>query len=344
MQTETTATLTRRHAFKWMGLTGAALALGGRRAIAQDAPVAPAAVPAGGDVHGAGFYRTKVGTFDVTVLSDGSFPLGPAGQTFGLNADPGAVDAALAEAFIPADKVFVHVNALLIRGEGATLLVDTGVGRLMGPVTGQLLNNLARAGHRPEEVTHILFTHLHPDHVGGALDAKGQPVFPKASVYYHKAEAAFWTSPHPDFSKSSVAPQMQQMMVEQARKTIDAFRDRSTALEGERAAVVPGVTLIHTPGHTPGHVAVEIDSQGERLISLGDLAHHSAISFPHPLWHVAFDTDREAAAAMRKSFYATLANDRTLVTGPHMPFPALGHLRKRAEADSYDWVPVQWMW
>jgi glyoxylase-like metal-dependent hydrolase (beta-lactamase superfamily II) len=75
------------------------------------------------------------------------------------------------------------VDALLVKAPKRVILIDTGVG-------GALQQSLAQAGTKPEEVTDILITHSHPDHMGG-LVKDGKLAFPKATIRMSSAEWAF---------------------------------------------------------------------------------------------------------------------------------------------------------
>ena len=332
----------RRDAFKILGLSGTAVALGGALpALGQDLPAAvppPKSLP-----QGAGFYRTHVGEFEITLISDGAFPMQPY-PTFGANASEDAVNEVLAESFIAPKDLMGQVNAVLVRHQGGPLtLIDSGCGKLFGPATGFALQNLAAAGVRPEDIELLVFSHMHPDHVGGAIGADGKLFFPNAKVMAHQAEYDFWNSPSPDFSKSGVPEASRPAMIAAAKKLIDTVGRGITLYAEETNPIMAGMTAIHTGGHTPGHCTMVFDSNGEKLVYLTDLAIQAAIVFRHPEWYVGFDTDRDATAQIRKITFASCAADRLLVSGAHLPFPSLGHVKK-IDDDSYEYVPAPWRW
>jgi glyoxylase-like metal-dependent hydrolase (beta-lactamase superfamily II) len=134
-----------------------------------------------------GFYRTMLGDFEITVISDGTVDL-PVDK---LLSEPAALtDATLKKSFL-GSPLEVSDNAFLINTGSRLVLVDTGAGTLFGPTLGKLIANLRAAGYAPEQVDDILLTHMHPDHVGG-LVANGQRVFPNAIVHADEHEAAYW--------------------------------------------------------------------------------------------------------------------------------------------------------
>lgn len=333
----------RRDMFRFGAMTAAATLLPAK-AFSDEAPAAAAATsvkPGTSDLQGAGFYRFALGDFEVTLLSDGVFPMEPAGL-FSQTATAQEAAAAAREAFLPENQpVPGHVNGLVIRTDKDTLLIDTGCGSGFGPTTGKLAARLALAGIKPADITTLILTHLHPDHVGGLVSPIGDFALPNAKVVVTAHEQAFWSQPAPDLSKSGVPEGMRPMMVGAAAASLQLTADRLQKMNpGDKVA--PGVTLLDAPGHTPGHVAIGLESSGQELVYIADLLHLPQVQFRRPGWHVAFDADPVQAAATRKRMLDRIAADRTLIAGSHLPFPGLGHVR--ASNGGYEWVPVTWQW
>lgn len=323
--------LTRRKALGLAGLAIAAPSL----SFAKDAPAATHAI------QGAGFYRRKVGGLEVAVVSDGTFPFAPPFPTFGANAGEEQVKAALERDFISYQNTLGHVNTLLVRSGKDVVLIDAGCGTNFGPTTGKVLGHLANAGVAPADVTAVVITHLHPDHVGGLLGPAGAGVFPNARFFIHKDEVAFWSSEKPDMSKSGVPEDARVGMVQAAKTVLAAIANRQTLL-GDATNIATGVEAVAAPGHTPGHIALMIGSGDDRLFYITDAVHHYAIMMPNPEFYVAFDTDRDAAVTQRRAILERAASERLLVSGAHLPFPGMGHVRKNG--NGYEWVPVAWEW
>jgi glyoxylase-like metal-dependent hydrolase (beta-lactamase superfamily II) len=332
---------TRRDMFRFGAMTAAATLLP-TRAFSDDAAVAATPdLQRTGDLQGAGFYRYKVGDFDVTLLSDGFFPMDPAGL-FAQSASADQAAAAAKDAFLQENQPATgHVNGLLIQSGRDNILIDTGCGSGFGPTTGKLAARLALAGITPGEITAIILTHLHPDHVGGLVSPIGEFALPNAKVIVTPTEKAFWSQPAPDLSKSGVPDGMRPMMIAAASQSLQLTAERLQPIEAGRS-VVAGVKLLDAPGHTPGHVAVHLESGPHELVYISDLLHLPQVQFSRPDWHVAFDADPVQATATRKLFLDRIASNRTLIAGSHLPFPALGHVRARGGA--YEWVPATWQW
>ena len=319
-----------------LALPAAAAALGSPRLAAAQASPAAAAQ------QGAGFYRFRVGDLRCAVVSDGIFASeGPIGATFATNAAPDAVEAALAERFLPANRATLHFNGVFIDTGRNKVLIDAGSGSSFGPTAGMLPANLRAAGVEPGEVDTLIISHAHLDHLFGVLGADGRQVFPNARVLISETEHAFWTGPA-DLSKVGLPAEMKQAFVEGARKHLAAVKDRTELVQPERE-IVPGITALATPGHTPGHLSFILDSGGKQLFLTYDVVHHHALALPHPEWKVGFDTDPDVAVETRKRTLDRVAADRMPALAYHFPFPGLGHVARHGTG-SYRWEPVVWAW
>ena len=269
----------------------------------------------------AGYYRVKVGAAEVIALSDGSIIL-PALNLL-TNAQPGEVERLLTYAYRN-PQVETSVNAYLIVSESNLVLVDTGGGDLLGPTANKLSAGLAAAGYKPEQITDILITHSHGDHVGGLTDGTGM-VFPNATIRVESRELAFWTAPG-NGAGAKVRPYLEAGKV----KTFDG-----------NAQLLPGISAMATPGHTPGHSFYVLESQGEKIVFWGDLMHVAEVQFPNPSITIAFDSDSRSAAAQRRKAYLEAASIGYLVASTHVSFPGIGRLRP--SGSGYQWFPIPYV-
>ncbi len=272
------------------------------------------------------FYRRRVGSMTVTALSDGYFDL-PFGVFQGLDQAEG--EALLRSAHRPSPPR-IQVNAFLVEEPGRRILVDTGCGAYLGPTVNRLQDNLGAAGVDGPSVNAVLCTHIHPDHTNGLVDRAGEPVFPNAQVYVHKADAAFWLN---DENRAK-APDELKIQFDWAKEAFAPYRDRLHLISpGE---VLPGVEGIGLPGHTPGHCGYVVHSDGEALLIWGDAVHSISIQTARPEVTFAADVNGEAARETRLRLFDQVATDRLLITGMHVEFPGFGYLTRDGNRFRYE--------
>jgi glyoxylase-like metal-dependent hydrolase (beta-lactamase superfamily II) len=298
------------------------------------APSALAHGPQTGKRAQPGFYRFKLGTIEITVISDGTLAF-PAETLWGDQAEDAR--GLLTSTFQSPRPVGLEINTILVNTGDKLVLIDAGCGAdKFQKTTGRLLGNLAAAGYAPSDIDTILFTHFHFDHLWGISDHDNASLlFPSAEFVATETEFAFWSAP----DLADKLPPAQQPRVTQANLKLAHPRLRLIKAEAE---VVPGVTTFGTPGHTPGHIAVNISSGSEELLLTGDVVVNSAVSFLHPQWSFGFDIDVPLATKTRMAFLDRTATDKTLVGSYHLPFPGFGHVVR--EGSGYRWLPADWQW
>lgn len=281
-----------------------------------------------------GYYRTMVGTFEVTALYDGAIQLD---TSLLRNANPEELNLMLARMFVGNPKMQTAVNAYLINTGTNLVLVDAGAAGLFGPGLGNVLANLRAAGYDPAQVDTVVVTHLHGDHIGGLGGPDGQPAFANATVFVSQADHDFWLSSEAE----AAAPEGMRGLFAMTRGIAALYQPREmwkTFTDGSQ--LVPGIHAVKAHGHTPGHTAFSIESGEHKLLIWGDVIHAHAVQFAQPDVSIEFDVDPQQAIATRRSLLYATAGNKTLVAGMHLPFPGLGHVRADAKG-VYSWVPVE---
>lgn len=237
---------------------------------------------------------------EVTCLLDGQ-------TTFGAEVFPDLPDDRRAALLAAAgtDQVRTRFNAYLLRGPGVGVtLVDCGCGAMFGEAGGRLAGRLTALGIAPGDVTRIIYTHLHSDHCGGALDGAGAPLYPRAEVVLQADEHAFW------LGKDSAGGRMLAASAAQVRTIAGA------------ADLGGGLVAWPLPGHTPGHMGLRI---GATVALWGDAVHAEDLQFRDPAIGTRYDTD---AARARDSRLAALrlALDAGLIVGGGHLLQGLGRI------------------
>lgn len=282
-------------------------------------PAAPAKSVEAPAAQAEGVFRFKVGDLDAAALLDGTITTANDGKTFGVGRPTADVAAVLKAAGLPEDQLELSIQPLLVRSGAQVLLFDTGAGDVAFAKGGKLLASLRAAGVEPGQVTDIFISHAHPDHTGGLLAAGGALAFPNAAIHMSAPE---WAAMNTNSGQAALVAAIKPKVV--------------TFQPG--AAILPGlVTAVQVNGHTAGHSAYEIASGDQRLLYIGDTAHHSVISVQKPDWTIDYDVDAPAAQASRRAFLQRAADQNLRLYAVHFPFPGLG--RVRTEGDGFVWIP-----
>jgi glyoxylase-like metal-dependent hydrolase (beta-lactamase superfamily II) len=202
------------------------------------------------------------------------------------------------------------MGGFLIRDGTRTVLVDLGVGRrrIMGIQGGGFLTALAALGVTPADVTDVVFTHLHVDHVGWAADDEGQPVFPAATYRCAGADWDHFMTGHPG----------------EVAELLAGVRDRFETWDGS-GPILPGIDALAAPGHTPGSTVIVASSGSERAMMLGDVV-HCPVQLVEDEWGALFDVDPALAARTRTALARELEGSGALIAAAHFPGLEFGRL------------------
>jgi len=325
-----TASIFSRRTVLRAGTAAPLLALaGGARAQAPEPTLA-------GPDQAPGFYRFMLGDYRITMVSDGQLALPT--PRLAANVPEATLRSYLKTIRQAADTQRGHLNLTLIETGEQLILVDAGAGPDFSEGAGRIEASLAAAGYTVEDISLIVITHGHPDHVWGILNDAGEaPRFLHAEYAINAVEWKFWS----DESLAERLPEAAKPMALGARKNLSAVSARTTrAQPGDELA--PGVALFDAPGHTPGHCGVMVESAGERLLIVGDALTHAYISFEQPEWHFGFDMDGEQATATRKAILEMAASEDLRLALYHAPFPGVGRAARTGTA--FRFIPANWDW
>ncbi|MYH68341.1 MAG: MBL fold metallo-hydrolase [Dehalococcoidia bacterium] len=265
------------------------------------------------------------GEFDIAVVSDGHIKL-DGGAVFGL------VPRILWEPVVGSEtidaehRIPLALNCMLVRRGDHTVLVETGMGtkyterereRIWPGEYGMLLDELAAIGVAPEDVTHVVNTHLHTDHCGWNTveqDGEPAPTFPNARYFIQEGEYEAAMHPNDRTRATYLAKNFEPL--EQAGQL--------ELVDGERE-ILPGITFLPTPGHTADHASVVLSSRGETALYTGDLVHH-AVQAERNAWISAFDILPLVTLETKKQLMEKAVRERALLICVHNPFPGVGRL------------------
>lgn len=282
-------------------------------------------------------YALKVGDIDVLVVSDGVLPLPT--QMLGHNVSAAERAPWFKEMYLPPDALDWALNVMVVRSGDRNILIDAGLGMdpdLNLPRAGQLIRRLGASGINLNEITDVVITHLHMDHIGGLLvDGVKEQLHPELRIHVAAAEVDFWKAP--DFTRTNMPPGFPDALRATATHFLAEYGSYVRTFD-EVHEIAPGVTAHRTGGHTPGHSVVRLNSNDEALTFAGDAIF--AVGFEQPNWHNGFEHDPEGAAQVRITLLNELAGTGEMLVATHLPFPSVG--RVSADGDVFRWVPVFW--
>jgi glyoxylase-like metal-dependent hydrolase (beta-lactamase superfamily II) len=300
---------------------------------------ASAAAPTQGK-QTAGWYRYKVGDFEVTVVTDGVNKIGKLPDGFVANASKEDVDKALAANFLPAGSLNIPYNPVVINTGSKLVAIDTGTGEAnfknSNGAGGQYHANLAAAGIDAKAIDIVIISHYHGDHVNGLVMADGKLAFPNAEILVPAAEHKFWM----DDGEMSRAPAgRMEGQFKNVRRVFSGDVVKRVKTYDPGKEIAPGITSVATPGHTPGHSSHMVSSGGKTLFVQADVTNVPFLFARNPGWHLMFDQDAKMAEETRRKVYDMLSADKTMMQGFHYPFPAVAFVEKSGTGYRETMVP-----
>ncbi|MSQ41516.1 MAG: MBL fold metallo-hydrolase [Dehalococcoidia bacterium] len=269
--------------------------------------------------------RYQVGTVHFTVLNDGVF-YSDAGAVFGII--PRVLWERVSGPLDERYRIPLALNCLLLRSEGKTILIETGIGGKPGDrdaaspaADGTLMDALAAAGVRPEEVDVVINSHLHSDHCGwntvvderapqdAPLERRVKLGFPNATYYVGAAEWRDATHPN------------ERTRGTYFERNLTPVADHLMLVDGE-LDITGEVKFVPAPGHTEGHGTVLIHSGRESAIYVGDLAQHR-VQLERTVWVSSFDLLPLLSMETKKQLVDRAIEQRSLLIMTHSPYPGV---------------------
>ena len=266
-----------------------------------------------------------VGRIRVHLLNDGFFAM-DGGTMFGIVPKP------LWKKLVPTDddnRITMSLHCPLAVDGNDAILVDTGLGERLSEREsaiyrvdrrGGLAARLSEAGLEPEDVTHVILTHLHFDHLGGVVKRAGggslRAAFPRARHFVQRVELE--TAMHPPDPRSAAA-------YAHAAECLAPLREGGLleVLDGP-TALSPRLRIVVTGGHTPSHQCPILTDGGEGFVHLGDVAPTRA--HLKPAWNQAFDTAPLETISAKRSLLEHAAREGWWVSFDHDHEIACGRL------------------
>jgi glyoxylase-like metal-dependent hydrolase (beta-lactamase superfamily II) len=275
-------------------------------------------------------WKTTIGSTVLYAIEDGWSHRDP--HTWFIGSTPeawvGHEEHLTAESLLP-----VAYGCFLIDDGERLVMVDTGFGVNASPMdngeAGRMPAGLASLGYAPTDVTDVVHTHLHPDHILGDLETDmSTPFFANATYWTLRAEADYWLSGVNERSHI-VAP------IVEALQTADVLSVVETV-----GSILPDIEMVPTFGHTPGHTSILVSAGDDAVMIAGDVT-HSPMQVIHTNWNIGPDIDKEAAAESRAKFFEDMAATGIPVAGGHWYRPGFGRIATREGRLTFQALPVE---
>jgi len=254
-----------------------------------------------------GVFHVKMGEIDFYTLQDASSTMG---NNLLLTDDKETL-----QRLAPTGQSPSSVNVFAVKKGSETILIDTAFGR-------KTIEQLQTLGIKPEDVTNILLTHSHGDHIGG-LVKDGKKVFPNAVIWLDARELGFWA----DKSKDSL---------EQCQKMYG--KPKFLTPDEKSAVIFPEIVAVDLTGHTPGHLGFLVSSDDKKLMVVGDMLHNGAVQFVRPDISMQFDGDPKKSAEVRRKIMQRATDEKLLFAAIHLPFPGVGYVK--TDGNGFRFEPI----
>jgi len=280
-----------------------------------------------------GFYKYKVGSIEVTAIYDGIWRK-PHDPAFIKDVTVDETKAALAAARLTTAFVPIPLTVLVLKIGDKHIMIDagSGVGQWQANAT-HLPANMKAAGIDRHQISTILVSHLHPDHVWGLMEkGTNDAVFPEAELVVNSAEYRFWTEP----GRVEKLPEGRRAAGKRIADVFPTWNNWRSVESG--AEVASGIRILEAFGHTPGHSVFLVTSGSDQLLVSNDTMYVPALLAPHPDWQGAYDQDGPMAVTTRRKIIDRVIADRMMICGAHFPFPGLGTFAK--DGNAYAFTPV----
>ena len=231
------------------------------------------------------YYRTKLGDYEITVVSDGARPI-PLPPRFVVNVPNEEVLKAAEAAYMPKGTVFAPFNPVVVNTGSEA---DPDRHRLRSQASarrsGCCRGRWPPPSFDPKTIDIVLISHLHGDHINGIKNPDGSLAFPNAEIMVPAIDWTYWMD---DANMAKAPDGFFKASFGFNRKIFGNLKDRVTRYDWGKE-VAPGITAVETAGHTPGHTSFVIASGSSKLFYQADVTNVPDLFLRNPDWQVMFD-------------------------------------------------------
>jgi glyoxylase-like metal-dependent hydrolase (beta-lactamase superfamily II) len=222
-------------------------------------------------------------------------------------------------------ETFIPVYAFLYRLDQHVILCDTGSGHDMQPTLGRVPQSLHAQGIKPDDITHILLTHMHADHANGLIDQHGAAIYPNATLYIMRDEYDFWMK-----DEISEFANVQRTRM-RSRKNLAPYQGRIQLVKNHE--LILNCTALLSAGHSVGHTCWQINALHDSYLVWGDCVHFSQLQIRYHNTAVMYDYDKDKAREARIAMLEKAVKENLIIAGAHIAPSGLARITR--EGDHY---------
>ena len=274
--------------------------------------------------------QIDLGSATISTISDGAITL-PASLSFD-NSMPSSELAVILDDFdLSKDELTRECNLTLYESDTKKVLFDAGAGVDFLSGMGTLVDSLEAIDLSTDDITDVVFTHAHPDHIWGVLDDFDDLTFQNANYHIGRTEWEYWF----DTETVNKVREDRVAMAVGAKRRLEAL-EGNVNLFDSKDEIVDGIKALLTPGHSPGHMSFEIGRSSQKALVVGDALNNHHVAFRKPEWISAgLDQDPYLAAETRKKLLEKIVFEQLKIVGFHLPNGGIGHVEKIGEGYNF---------
>ena len=265
--------------------------------------------------------QLKFGEYELFILSDGSNLVKEPFPLMAPNHTKDEFNQALNETFLNQQPIAFSLNVLLIKYKQQIILFDTGNGLEKNEHVGKLIQQLEAIGISTNDITDIIITHAHGDHIGGLILPDGNLTFKNAKYFISRTEFDYWLRSNND----------------QTISILNKIKPKIIFIKGKEV-LFKNIKIEEVPGHTPGQLAFTITDK-ENTLEIKHIADvvHSPLLIRYPEFGIKYDTNFHEAVTTRMKVLDEAYQKKQLIFATHLPWPGIGYIDKKDER--YLWIP-----
>ena len=274
--------------------------------------------------------QIDLGSATISTISDGTITL-PGSLSFDPGMPSSELEVILKDFDLSKDELTRECNLTLFDNGTKKVLFDAGAGVDFLSGMGNIIDSLEAIDLSTDDITDVVFTHAHPDHIWGVLDDFDDLTFQNANYHMGRTEWEYWF----DTETVNKVREDRIAMAVGAKRRLEALEGNINLFESNDE-IMGGIKALSTPGHSPGHMSFEVGKSSQKALVIGDALNNHHVAFRKPEWISAgLDQAPNLAADTRKKLLEKIVSEQLKIVGFHLPNGGIGHVEKVGEGYNF---------